>query len=260
MAVNPNHRNPRHQAKLTFPPGGAPGPGAGLARALSKLGFCSRSLAKNLIVAGRVSVNRVIVRDPEFRVDLLADKIAVENREVRSAAKIYLMLNKPRGLVVTAADEQGRKTVFECLKEAALPFVAPVGRLDKASEGLLLFTNDTHWAARVTNPASHMDKTYHVQIDRIADGSLVSRLTKGVEVAGDFLAAKRASLLRPGTRNSWLEIVLDEGKNRHIRRLLEAIGVHVLRLVRVAIGPIQLGNLAKGKFRCLSHWERSSFH
>ena len=240
------------------PRGGFPiGSAAGLARALSKLGFCSRSHARFLIQAGRVSVNDIIRWDPEFRVEARSDRIAVDNQAVREAAKIYLMLNKPRGLVVTTSDEQGRETVFECLKDAHLPFVAPVGRLDKASEGLLLFTNDTRWAAQITNPASHLDKTYHVQIDSVADSVLIGRLKQGLQDAGDFLAVKQARLLRQGTRNSWLEIVLDEGKNRHIRRLLEALNVSVLRLVRTAIGPLELGNLLKGDFRCLTARERA---
>ena len=136
--------------------------------------------------------------------------------------------------------------------QTGLPFVAPVGRLDKASEGLLFLTNDTAWAARITAPDSHLDKTYHVQVDCIADEDLARRVQAGATVDGDFLAAKRVRILRHGTRNSWLEIVLDEGKNRHIRRLLTALGVSVLRLVRVAIGSVPLGNLAKGAFRHLT--------
>lgn len=228
----------------------------GLARALSKLGFCSRSHAQLLIKAGRVSVNRVIRRNPEFRVEPRSDRISVDHQAVREAEKIYLMLNKPRGLVVTTSDEQGRDTVFECLKDANLPFVAPVGRLDKASEGLLFFTNDTGWAARITDPAGHLDKTYHVQIDCLADAALIARLMQGVKTAGDVLSAKHARLLRQGSRNSWLEIVLDEGKNRHIRRLMESLRVRVFRLVRIAIGPVQLGNLLKGQYRYLTDGEQ----
>ena len=228
----------------------------GLARALSKLGFCSRSQAKLLILAGRVAVNNIVRRDAEFAIDLRRARITVDNQLVRAATKIYLMLNKPRGLVVTASDEQGRETAFECLKDAGLPFVAPVGRLDKASEGLLLFTNDTRWAAQITDPASHLDKTYHVQISCLANPALIARLEEGAKIAGDFLRAKHARLLRLGTRNSWLEIVLDEGKNRHIRRLLEALNVRVVRLIRIAVGQLELGDLAKGQFRYLTDRER----
>jgi 23S rRNA pseudouridine2605 synthase len=168
----------------------------------------------------------------------------------------YLMLNKPRGLVTTTRDEQGRDTVYRCLDGAGLPWLAPVGRLDKASEGLLLFTNDPEWAARVTDPAQGPDKTYHVQIDRVPDASLLDALRTGVEVDGEHLSARHARLLRSGERNAWLEIVLDEGRNRQIRRLLEAFDVRVLRLVRVAIGAIELGTLAKGAWRLLDAHER----
>jgi 23S rRNA pseudouridine2605 synthase len=128
-----------------------------------------------------------------------------------------------------------------------------VGRLDKASEGLLLLTNDSEWAARITAPESHVEKTYHVQISAVADGELVQRLREGVRVdGGEVLRAKSAAILRHGERNSWVAIVLEEGKNRQIRRMLEALGIDVLRLVRVAIGDLQLGDLAKGKCRELS--------
>ncbi len=235
-------------------------PKFGLARALSKLGWCSRSQAQELIHAGRVRVNGTVRRDAEWRVDLQRDRLEVDGERVAAEARVYLMLNKPRGLVTTADDEQGRDTVYRCLGDPALPWVAPVGRLDQASEGLLLFTNDARWAAQILDPAAHLDKTYHVQIDCLADDALMQRLRNGVRTdEGDFLAAKGVRLLRHGSRNSWLEIVLDEGKNRHIRRLLAALGVEVLRLVRVAIGPLALGALAKGTFRHLTPSEREAF-
>jgi 23S rRNA pseudouridine2605 synthase len=224
----------------------------GLARALSKLGFCSRSQAWGVIQAGRVRVNGAVRRDPEWRVDPRRDRLAVDEQAVQTAAKVYLMLNKPRGLVTTAADEQGRETVYSCLDGKGLPFVTPVGRLDKASEGLLLFSNDTAWAAGITAPESRLEKTYHVQVDCVADETLARRMLEGVTSEGEFLAAKRVSLLRQGTRNSWLAVVLDEGKNRHLRRLLAALEVSVLRLVRVAVGPLVLGDLAKGEVRRLT--------
>jgi len=211
-----------------------------------------------LVGSGHVAVNGVVRRDPEWRVVLQRDRLTVDGQPVERSTKVYVLLNKPRGLVTTAADEQGRPTVYQCLEGAGLPFVSPVGRLDKASEGLLLLTNDTAWAARLTDPASHVDKIYHVRADCVADAALTERLTAGLEVEGDFLAAKRASLLRHGTRTIWLEIVLDEGKNRHIRRLLAALGINVLRLVRVAYVELQLGNLPKGQFRHLSKIEIES--
>jgi 23S rRNA pseudouridine2605 synthase len=221
-------------------------PRTGLARALSKLGFCSRSQAWELIQAGRVRLNGRVEHDPEKPVWLARDRVAVDGQGVTEEAKRFLMLNKPRGLVTTSSDEQGRETVLKCLPGLR---VFPVGRLDMASEGLLLFTNDTAWAARITDPASHLDKTYHVQVACVADEALAQQLIQGANVEGDFLAVKAARVLRHGAKNSWLEIVLDEGKNRHLRRLLAALGVEVLRLIRVAIGPLPLGNLGKGQHR-----------
>jgi 23S rRNA pseudouridine2605 synthase len=233
----------------------------GLARALSKLGYCSRSQAAELIRAGRVQLNGNVRRDPETPVRLERDRIAVDNEAVDTPQKIYLVMNKPRGLVTTASDEKERATVYDVLEASgeSLPWVAPVGRLDKASEGLLLLTNDSEWGAGITAPESHLDKTYHVQVNSTAGHRLATSLTKGVNSDGDFLRAKRASLLRTGEKNCWLEIVLDEGKNRQIRRMLAALGVEVLRLVRVKIGPLELGQLAKGAVRSLTSEEKRSF-
>lgn len=229
---------------------------AGLARALSKLGYCSRSSAFELIRAGRVQVNGQLRRDPESPVRLERDHITVDGKPIARADKAYLLLNKPRGVVTTANDEKGRKTVFSLLP-AGLTHLGAVGRLDMASEGLLLFTNDSEWAARITAPESHVEKTYHVQIDRVADDDLLQQLRKGVRAEdGDVLRVKKAEVLRSGKRNSWLAIALDEGKNRHIRRMLEALDVETLRLIRVAIGDLVLGDLAKGKCRFLTAEEK----
>jgi 23S rRNA pseudouridine2605 synthase len=218
---------------------------------LSKLGACSRTQAVQYARAGRVAVNGRIVHDPEAPVDAQRDRIALDGREIRAAERVYVMLNKPRGYVTTASDEHGRETVYALLADAALPWVAPVGRLDRASEGLLLLTNDSAWAARITAPESHVDKTYHVQIDRLPDAALLDSLRRGIDDDGERLSAKEVRELRRGEKNAWLEIVLDEGRNRQIRRLLAAHGAGVLRLVRVAIGPVALGALAKGAFRAL---------
>jgi len=237
-------------------PAGAPG--FGLARVLSKLGFCSRSQAFDLIRAGRVRVGGVIRRDPEWRVRMGLDEIDVDGKLLTAERKVYLLINKPRGLVTTASDERGRATVYQCLEGRGFPAVGPVGRLDQASEGLLLFTNDTAWADRITRPETHLDKCYHVQIDSIPDEPLLSRMRSGVVDAGETLSLKRVVILREGTRNSWLEVTLDEGRNRQIRRVLQVFGIEVLRLIRVSIGPLQLGPLAKGDVRELTAAEVAS--
>ncbi len=203
----------------------------GLARALSKLGYASRAQAAELIAAGRVRLNGTVRRNAEAPVLLGQDKIA--------------------------SDEKGRETVYDYIGEGE-GWLAPVGRLDKASEGLLLLTNDSEWAARVLDPARHVAKTYHVQMAALADEALLEALRRGVRDGGDFLRVELVRELRRGERNSWLEIVLHEGKNRHIRRMLESLGIEVLRLVRVAIGALELGDLGKGESRKLSAAEKAA--
>jgi 23S rRNA pseudouridine2605 synthase len=247
----------------------------GLARALSKSGYCSRSSARKLVCDGRVRLNGGAARDPETPVVLDQDSIEVDGRKLGPAKRLYFVMNNPRGIVTSAHDEKGRDTVYSLLSESQ-QWVAPVGRLDKASEGLLLLTNDSEWGARMASPEGHIEKTYHVQVAAVADEELIQRMTLGTRVAsgnrvigssgdpirpkarplavldGEFLRVKRAAIVRVGKKNSWLEIVLDEGKNRQIRRLLAALGIEVWRLVRIAIGPLQLGNLPKGKVRELT--------
>jgi 23S rRNA pseudouridine2605 synthase len=235
----------------------------GLARALSKLGYCSRSRATELIRTGRVTLSGKIRRDPETPVPGEQNQITVDGIAVDPRETIYLMMNKPRDLVTTAADEKGRETVYALLgagksrAENSQPWVAPVGRLDKASEGLLLLTNDSEWGARIAAPETHLEKTYHVQVGAVVDEEFLQLLVRGVKSKdGEVLRAKQARRLRAGQKNCWVELALDEGKNRQIRRMMETMGVEVLRLVRVAIGPLQLGELAKGKYRALTRDEK----
>ena len=229
----------------------------GLARALSKRGLCSRTQAGGWIRDGRVQVDGRVIRDPEFPTVAGRHRIVVDGRGIDDAPtrSLHLMLNKPRGLVTTLHDEQGRDTVYRCFDGAGLGFIAPVGRLDKASEGLLLFTNDPQWANHVTSPDSGPDKTYHVQVDCIPDPMVLASMQAGVDCDGETLRAKSVKLLRAGDKNAWLEVVLDEGRNRQIRRLLAAFDIGVLRLLRVAIGGLQLGALPKGQWRALTAQE-----
>lgn len=229
-----------------------------LPRALSKLGLCSRSEGVRLVEAGRVRVNGVVRQEISLRVDPDRDRITVDGEAVEAATRVYLALNKPRGLVTTRTDPQGRETVYSCLTNADLPFVSPVGRLDKASEGLLLLTNDTRWAAGILDPAAHVDKTYRVQLRWAREAAelddLCAALVAGVVDAetGETLVARAASPLQAGGRTAWIELVLDEGKNRQIRRMFAARDVEVLRLMRVAIGGLALGSLGKGEWRMLT--------
>nr|WP_061977536.1 pseudouridine synthase [Aureimonas sp. AU20] len=223
-----------------------------MARVLSKLGYCSRTQGEALVREGRVSVDGRVVRDPEHRTDPATMRVSVDGQPVEAERRVVLMLNKPRGLVTTRDDPQGRDTVFRCLDGLDLPHVSSVGRLDKASEGLLLFTNDTAFAQALLDPESHCPKTYHVQVDGLPDEAVMSRIRAGVEDRGEWLGVVSAEMLRRGDKSAWLEIVLGEGRNRHIRRLLAAIGLETLRLVRVRIGALSLGDLPKGAVRELT--------
>jgi 23S rRNA pseudouridine2605 synthase len=203
-----------------------------------------------------VQLNGRISRNPEAPVRLGIDRIEVAGQRIGAGEKIYLMMNKPRGIVTTASDEKGRDTVYSLLPEE-MEWIAPVGRLDKASEGLLLMTNDSEWAARITDPATHLDKRYHVQIRAQVRSEILQELSRGVRTdTGEMLHVKAASMVRTGEKNNWVEIVLDEGKNRQLRRIFEALGIEVLRLIRIAIGSLQLGDLPKGGHRPLRRDEK----
>lgn len=224
----------------------------GLARALSKLGYCSRSRAEELIRSGHVRINGAVRTNPETPVNIGKDRLNIDGEQIQARDKIYLMLNKPRGVVTTASDERERETIYDYL-DKKLAWVAPVGRLDKASEGLLLVTNDSEWGARITAPDSRVAKTYRMQIAAQLTETQLRKLEAGFTVQdGEFLRVSCAQLLRQGQRNCWVQIILEEGRNRHIRRMFEKMGIAVLRLIRVAIGDLQLGDLAKGAVRELS--------
>jgi 23S rRNA pseudouridine2605 synthase len=225
-----------------------------LARALSKLGWCSRAEARRIVAAGRVAVDGAVVKDAERRVDMRRARITVDGERVRAANNVYVMMHKPRGVVTTAADERGRRTVYELLP-AELPRVVAVGRLDMDSEGLLLFTNDTRWADRLLDPARHVDKTYEAELDDDVSDDTIERMLRGVTSRGETLRLKSVRRMHAGAGN-WLEIVIDEGKNRQIRRVLEASGVRVLRLIRTRIGQLDLGSLAAGATRRMNAEEK----
>lgn len=251
----------QHRPRPTDHTAGEPGK-VSLPRALSKLGLCSRSQGERLVLAGKVRVNGAIVRDVARRVVPETDKIEVEGATVTRAEPVYVMLNKPRGLVTTRDDPQGRETIYTCVDDPSLPFLAPVGRLDKASEGLLLLTNDSRWSSRLLDPASHVPKVYHVQTRGGDPAAIVAQVKAGVveRATGERLEVVSIALLRTGSRGgAWYEVVLDEGRNRQIRRIFAEAGVEVLRLIRIAVGPLILGDLAKGKWRRLTPDEVAAF-
>jgi 23S rRNA pseudouridine2605 synthase len=227
-----------------------------VARALSKLGWCSRAQAQTLVGTGRVSVDGNVVTDPSFRLDMKRSRITVDGVLVRPGERVYLMMNKPAGYVTTTADERGRQTVHDLLGPDT-PRVNAVGRLDMQSEGLLLFTNDTRWADRINDPRTHIDKVYEVRLARAATDADLERALAGVDAGrGEVLGFKAVSRMSRG--DDWIEVVLDEGRNRQIRRVLESLGCEIVRLIRTSVGPVRLGDLEQGAVRPLTQAERQA--
>jgi 23S rRNA pseudouridine2605 synthase len=223
-----------------------------LERALSKLGMASRKEAVRLIAEGHVQVNGRVVRDAMRPVRLATDLLSVRGMALVAAAPRTLMMNKPRGVVTTRKDEAGRKTVHDLLP-ADCGLLSAVGRLDKASAGLLLFTNDHQLGERLTNPRSHVRKRYRVKVRGHVDERVLAALRAGVvDPELGRLTAVAVDLERQTEKGAWLHITLDEGKNRQIRRMAEALRLEVQELIRTDLGPLQLGDLAPGAVRDLS--------
>jgi 23S rRNA pseudouridine2605 synthase len=200
-----------------------------------------------------VRVNGELVRELGTKADAAADEIRVDGKPVRrAAARAYLLLFKPRGYVTTRHDPGGRDTVMQLVPR--IPGLFPVGRLDVNTEGLLLLTNDGAFAQRVVHPSYEVPRVYHAKVRGMPEPATLERLARGVAVDGVRMAVDRARLLEGGA-NSWLEITLHEGRNREVRRLLEAVGHPVSKLRRVALGPLTLRGLRVGGFRPLAPGE-----
>jgi 23S rRNA pseudouridine2605 synthase len=222
-----------------------------LDRVLSRFGLASRTAAREAIRSGRIRVSGRVVRDPAHWVAPGREVIELDGKPLRPARKCYLLLYKPKGVITSHGDPAGRKTVYDCLGDHS-HWVSPVGRLDKNSSGLLLLTNDTELAELVTNPQSRIPKTYLVKVSARLSDEAIARLASGIELKRGGRASPRSvRRVEDRGKHTWLEIVLTEGKNREIRRMVEALGFSVLKLVRTRIGPLTLEGLEVGKWRAL---------
>jgi pseudouridine synthase len=229
------------------------GQGERLQKVLARAGVASRRAAEELIAAGRVRVNGEVVAEMGRRVRP-TDRVEVGGRAVTGPAPpLYLALNKPTGYVTTAHDPEGRPTVFDLVRTPLR--VYPVGRLDWDSEGLLLLTNDGELTHRLTHPRYGVEKEYHALVDGHASQLTVDRLASGVRLSDGVTAPARARRLRPTQSGEWIAVTIHEGRNRQVRRMLEAVGHPVRRLIRVRVGPIELGALGRGEARELAREE-----
>ncbi len=231
-----------------------------LDRALSRFGLESRSMARETILSGLVKLNGRVVRDPDVWVNPQRDAIHIKGNRLRQSRRICLLFYKPKGVITSHGDPDGRKTIYDCL-DRNFSWVSPVGRLDKDTSGLLLLTNDTDFANYVMDPSSRVPKTYIVKANTLVDDALVARMAEGIELKrGDWAKPQSVRRIEDRGKYSWLEIVLTEGKNREVRRLMEAVGLKTLKLVRTRIGPCSLEGLQPGKWRELTGSEISLFY
>jgi pseudouridine synthase len=231
-----------------------------LDRVLSRFGLSSRNAARDAILAGRVKVNGRIVRDPDYWADPGEDAIHLDGSRLRRARKVYLLLYKPKGVITSHGDPGGRKTIYDCLARD-IPWVSPVGRLDKDTSGLIVLTNDTDFANYVTNPESQVPKTYLVKLNALVGDEELSRLADGLRLQrGDWARPQSVRRVEDRGKYSWLEVVLTEGKNREVRRMMEAVGLKALKLVRTRIGPCTLQGLQVGQYRQLRPSELTLFY
>lgn len=221
-----------------------------LDRLLSRVGLCSRNQARQAITEGRVQVNGHVVRDPETWVDVVRDRVSIDGAPLRPRAKEVWVLHKPVGYVTTAADEHGRDTVYALLPDDAA-WLAPVGRLDRDSSGLLLFTNDSDLAHAISAPATKLPKTYEVRVKGHPGDEALRQLRKGIDLNDGRTLPCRVEVLDADDRSTRLVMVLTEGRNRQIRRMMMAVGSRVHTLHRTRVGPLALDDQPEGTCRRL---------
>jgi len=225
-----------------------------LERVFSKTGIGSRTDARGWIAAGRVRVNGKLVANPDHWVDLAKDRITLDGKPLRASRPTYILLYKPKGYLTTWRDPQGRPTIYDLTKDAGT-WLSPVGRLDLDTSGLLLLTNDTAFADYVTDPDHKVPKTYQVKASTLLTDEQIEQLRRGVELSDGPTRPAIVRRLRDGPKHTHLEIIIMEGRNRQVRRMLEAVDSKVSKLVRTAIGPIRIGELVVGKWRHLTQEE-----
>jgi 23S rRNA pseudouridine2605 synthase len=229
-----------------------------LERVLSKAGVGSRTEARSWIHDGRVKVNGKVTRDPDRWVDMERDRVSLDDKPLEARDRLYVLLYKPTGYLTTYRDPEGRPTVYDLIADVGT-FLSPVGRLDLDTSGLLLMTNDNRFAERVTNPKSHVPKTYLVKASVVLADEQLQRLRDGIELSDGPTRPADVVRLRDSAKYTHLEITLTEGRNRQVRRMVEALGAHVLKLVRVKVGSIAIGTLPIGKWRLLTPAEVAAF-
>lgn len=228
-----------------------------LERVISKAGIASRTVARSWIHARRVSVNGKVTENPDQWIDFKRDKITVDGRPLEAEKRIYLLLYKPKGYVTTFKDPDGRPTVYDLIKDVK-SWIAPVGRLDLDTTGLLLLTNDTQLAERLTNPDHHVPKTYQLKARGVLTDEQLDHLRNGIELSDGPTRPAVVKRLRDTDKYTFLEITITEGRNRQVRRMIEALDSKVLKLTRTAIGNIRIGNLEIGHHRELTREERAT--
>lgn len=229
-----------------------------LERVLSKAGVGSRVDARSWVLAGRVQVNGKVVRNPDQWIDMQRDRVRFDGQPLVARERLYLLLYKPTGYLTTYRDPDGRPTVYDLIADVGT-FLSPVGRLDLDTSGLLLMTNDNRFAERVTNPLSHVPKTYLVKASMLLSDAQLQRLRDGIDLADGPTRPAVVARVRDSAKYTHFEITLTEGRNRQVRRMVEALDAKVLKLVRVKVGPITIGKLPIGKWRLLTPAEVAAF-